>query len=282
MLEIKKKDLLINIFSNINDLYVWCKNTPRRVNAEKESEAVNSERTKFTGTRTLDEAYDKLLHSDEELYGKMIKKQKEIRIDKILGNTYSRNKTFNDVVGFQADVPAYLKGIPQNMINVKPLRRSQKIINICFNISVNCAVTHSEIESAGTIYANVIDVLEKRGYRCNLYVMSALEYLDEYGYCIVKVKTDREPFNLKKLCFMFGSPGYDRRVIFKWIESSNLDYEPTGSGYGHPVTDKNRIKSMLKKYLKSDFIVWSVQHNKQVKVEDVLKDLEESGISLEE
>lgn len=280
MLEFKKKNLLINIFPNINDLYMWCKNTPRRETAKKESQDKKDE--DWCGTKTLEEAYDKLLHSDDELYKKMKEKSKEIKIEKILGNTYLKNRPFNDVVGFQADVPAYLKGIPQNMINVKPVRRSQKIINLCFNLSVNAGVTQDEIEQAGTVYANVIDILEKMGYRCNLYVMSGVEYDGEDSYCLVKVKTDREPFNLKKLCFIFGSPGYDRRVMFKWIESSNMDKEPCNYCYGRPLTNKTKIHKILKKYLKNEFIIWSIQHQTVAKIEDVIEDLKKSGISLED
>ena len=280
MLEIKKENLLINVFPNINDLVSWCKKTPRRSTADKSSESRSD--TSWYGTKTLEEAYDKLLHTDDELYKKMKEKSREIKIEKILGNTYSRNKPFNDVVGFQADVPVYLKGIPQNMINVKPVRRSQKIINICFNISVSCGITREEVEEAGIVYANVIDVLEKAGYRCNLYILSAVDYNSENSYCFVKVKTDREPFNMKKLCFMFGNVGYNRRIMFKWIESSNMSEEPCNGAYGRPLTDKDKIKLVLKKYMKSDFIVWGIQHNRKAKIEDVLKDLKESGISLED
>lgn len=280
MLEVKKENLLVNVFPNINALITWCKKTPRRNTARKDSEDTSDAR--WYGSKTLEEAYDKLLHTDDELFQRMKKKSREIKIEKILGNTYSRNKPFNDVVGFQADVPTYLKGVPQNMINVKPLRRSQKIVNICFNISVNCRITKKEVEDAGTIYANVIDILEKAGYRCNLYILSALTYCDETSYCFVKVKTDREPFNMKKLCYMFGNVSYNRRIMFKWIESSNMDEEPSQSSYGRPLTDKESIKNVLKKYMKSEFIVWGIQHGRKAKIEDIIKELKKSGINLEE
>lgn len=282
MLEIKKDGtLLLNIFSNINDLYTYCKKTPRRRGANDSSEDVR-DGSDWAGTKTLEEAYDKLIHGDDELHDRMKKEAKSIKIEKILGNTYSKNKPFNDVVGFQADVPAYLMGLPQNMINVKPLRRSQKIINFCLNLSVSCSVSREQVERAGTIYANVIDILEKMGYRCNLYVINAVRHSGESDYCLVKVKTDREPFNLKKLCFIFGNAGYLRRVIFKWMESCNVTYDMTHNGYGTPINNKKEVGYILKRFLKTDFIVWDVQNNYKVSIEKVLEDLKESGISLED
>ena len=280
MLEIKKKDLLIDIFPSINELYKYCKNTPRRSTARKESEKTDD--IEWYGTKNIEEAYNKFVYGDEELYKKILEQSKKIKIDKLLGNTYSRNRPFNDVVGFQADVPAYLKGIPKNMINTKPIRRSQKILNICLNFSVNAGVSAKRRQEAGIVYANVIDVLEKMGYRCNLYVVCCVEYLDEYSYCVLKVKNDREPFNLKKLAFIFGNASYHRRIVFRWRESCNVDKDMTADGgYGSTLTDKSIVKNQLEKYLKINLIVWNVQENYTVNVENVLENLKESGIKLE-
>lgn len=281
MLEIKKKDLLINIFPNVNELYKYCKNTPRRKTASDVSG--NTDDDSWFGTKTLEEAYNKLLYGDDELYKRIVEKSKKLRIDKILGNSYSKNKPFNDVVGFQADVPAYLKGIPQNMINVKPIRRSQKILNICLNSSVSGFVSGKTKEEAGIVYANVIDFLEKKGYRCNIYIVCAVDYQGEYSYCLLKVKNDREPFNLKKLAFILASPAYHRRIIFRWRESCNVDHDMTQYGsYGHTLTNKEIIEKMFEKNLKTKFIVWNFQEDYKVNVENVLKNLKETGISLED
>lgn len=279
MLEIKRKNELVNIFSSISELYNWCVDTPRRSNAKSSSETNDSY---FCETSSLDESYEKMLYGDDKLYEDVIKEVKKFDITKILGNSIKRNKTFPDVVGFQPDVPNFLKGVPYDMINVQPKRVSQKIINLVYNISVNAGVNHRKIKNAGIVYAGILDILEKQGYRCNLYILSALEGCNEYGYCLVKVKTDREPFNLKKLCFLMASAGFDRRVIFKWIESCNLDEEVTHDGYGRPVTDKKRIKSVLEKELKQNFIIWNVCENFKVEIENVIKNLEESGIKIKE
>ena len=281
MLEIKKdrEKILLDVFPNISEYYNFCKNTPRRDDAQDRSESNDDER--WCGTKTLEEAYELLVNGDEKLFKEISEKKNKIDITKILGNKIGKNRPFSDIVGFQADVPSYLKGIPTSMINQKPLKVSQKILNIFIDGAVSCGVSSSKIKEAGVIYASVVDILEKRGYRCNLYIIESSTYNSWDYYSITRVKTDREPFNLKKLAFPIANPAYFRRIGFKWIESCNLPVEPTEYGYGRPIDNKNKMKETLEKYLKMNIILWRKNENYDVTIENVLKNLKESGINLE-
>lgn len=281
MLEIKKKGLLINSYSNISELYNWLKKTQRRPTARKRSESTDD--INFYGTRSLEESYDMLIHSDEKLYKEIDETNRKIDITKIIGNKISRKKEKQDVVGYQPNVPLYLMGTPENMINQEPKKISQKILNICLNVSVNCSISKQQIKNAGSIYAKTIDILEKMGYRCNLYILSVAQVYQETAYCLVKVKTDREPFNLKKLCFLMANSGYDRRIVFKWLECCKIDKEITEYAYGRPVTDKTLITNTLRKHLKIEPIIWNIQsENKTVEIDKILEDLENQGIKIKE
>ena len=283
MLEIRKdkEKILLNVFSNISEYYNFCKKTPRRPSADNSSEDTGGDRKKWTGTETLEEAYELLVNGDEKLFQEISKKKNKIDITKVLGNKIGKNRPFNDIVGFQADVSSYLKGIPTNMINQKPLKVSQKILNIFIDGAVSAGVSPTKIREAGVIYASVIDILEKRGYRCNLYIIESSEYEQWNYYSITRVKTDREPFNLKKLAFPIAHPAYFRRIGFKWIESCNIPVEPTSWGYGKPINDKKKMKDTLEKYLKMNVILWRKNESYDVTIENVLKNLKDSGINLE-
>lgn len=284
MLEIKKTNekLLIDVFPNISEYYNYCQKTPRRKDAYKASEEIDDDRTRWAGTRTLEDAYELLVNGDEKLFKEISEKKNKIDITKVLGNKIGKNRPFNDVVGFQADVPSFLKGVPTNMVNQTPLKISQKILNIFIDGAVSCGVSPEKIKTAGVIYASVIDILEKRGYRCNLYVIESSEYNGWSYYSVVRIKTDREPFNLKKIAFPLANPAYFRRVGFKWIESCNIDTEPTHSGYGRPIDSKEAMKKTLEKNLKMNVILWRKNEKYDVNVENVLKNLKESGIDLEQ
>ena len=277
MIKVKKNnELCLNVFSNISELYNYVNKTPRRSRASDSSESNDSG---FAGTETLQEAYDLLLTGDEKLY-KEFKEARDLKIDRLLGNVVNKKSFKNDVVGFQPNVPAYLMGVPNNMINDIPMKLSQKVINIVLCMSVSAFVSKNTLKNIGMKYAQVIDLLEKGGYRCNLYMAHAGEYNDEKNICLFKIKTDREPFNLKKCVFPIAHPAMFRRVMFRWIECCDVDNELTNGGYGRPIENKNYIKTTLEKALKANFIVWNFQNSSDVTVENIIKKLEKQGIKL--
>ena len=171
------------------------------------------------------------------------------------------------------------------MINEIPMKLSQKVINIVLCMSVSSGVSSDTLQNIGMKYAQVIDLLERGGYRCNLYISHAGEYEGEKDMCLIRIKTDREPFNLKKCVFPIAHPAMFRRVMFRWIECCDVDKELTGgwAGYGRPIENKDYIKSTIENYLKSNFIVWNFQNTnyQNVGVSKIIEDLKNNyGIEL--
>lgn len=269
MYSYKKNNKLVDIFSNISELYNYINKTPRRRTAGNSSESGDYD---FTNTHSLDEAYDLLLGGDEKLFGKF-KKLDKISVEKILGNVINRPKEINDVVGYQANVPQFLLGIPTSMINQEPKKTSQKVLNIALSVGVSACVDTDEIEEAGNIYIQVLDLLEKAGYRINLYIISANDtYNNGKIYSLVRVKTDKEPFNIKKSIFPIMHPSMLRRIFFKYWEVCDCFYEDgdrdfTQGGYGRVNDDKKNISEILNKTLKMNFIVWRFQRFNDNKVD---------------
>ena len=128
----------------------------------------------------------------------------------------------------------------------------------------------------------MIDLLEKVGYRCNLYAgVSNCKDSGDRAYMLTKVKTDREPLNIKKICFTIANPSMLRRIDFKWLEVNDFEKDFTHSGYGH-YDEKEKIKTILKDNLKENFIVLNyVNDQGSPEPEKILKILKEQGISLE-
>lgn len=279
MLSIRRKDYLLDCYSNISDLYNDLKDKPRRPRASSSSEDGDYY---FSKTRSLEEAYDLMIHGDNELYKQIKDTVKSLNIDKILGNVVKKSSLYNSVVGFQPNVPNFLKGIPTDMIAEKQNKKSQKILNIVINVTVSARVRAEDIIKAGAYYYTVIDLLEKSGYRCNVYSMANFETYSDNGYMLVKVKTDREPFNKEKVAFVIAHPSFLRRINFKWTESCNCKGEPTDDSYGRPITDDMKIKNVLSKELKADFIVWSMQEDYKVDIEKIIEKLKKQGIKIGE
>ena len=279
MIHSRRNNYTFSCYSSSSELYNDLNKKPRRPSASSSSE--NRDRD-FTGTESLEEAWNLFLHGDEELYKRIIKKSKEIDISKILGNVIKRNTLRNSVIGFQANVPNYLLGLPEDMIDFIPKNTSQKILNIVVNGSVSCGVSTEDIEKAGAYYYIVIDLLEKAGYRCNVYVTCAFRESGDEGYLVLRAKTDKEPFNREKMAFVLAHPSFHRRINFKYIETCDCKCEPTDYGYGSPITDNQKIKNVIDRELKANTIVWSIQKDYEVKIEDIIDRLEKQGIKLRE
>lgn len=279
MINVNRSYYTLSCYTSLSELYNDLDKKKRRASADKESETGSPG---FTGTRSLEEAWDLFLHGDEELSKKIKSEQKNIDISKLLGNVIKRKSTYDSVVGFQVNVPNYLTGIPTDMIAEVPNKKSQKILNIVINGSVSCEITTEEIIKAGSYYYIVIDLLEKAGYRCNVYVTCAFSHNCFEGYLVLRAKTDREPFNREKIAFLLANPSFHRRINFKYIETCECRGEPTDHGYGSPVTNSKHIKEIFEKELKGNFMVWSLQKDTSVKVEDIIERLEKEGIKLKE
>lgn len=283
MIKVKKrKELCLNVFSNISEFYNFLQKTPRRKTARKGSEEKDDD--SWRGTKTLEEAYDLLLGGDEKLY-KQFQEQKDISVDKLLGNMINKNKTKNDVVGFQPNVPNFLLGVPDNMINQVPKKISQKILNIVLCMSVSAGVSSRTLQNIGMKYTQIIDLLEKGGYRVNLYISHAGIEDGEKNICLIRIKTDREPFNIKKCVFPIAHPSMFRRIMFRWMECCDVDNELTSWGYGSPIQDKNYLQRIVEKNLKNNFIVWNFQNTdyQDVGVDKIIEELKEKyGIRIGE
>jgi len=279
MLEINKGKIYINVFNNIDELAKYVSTKPRKSGRDDSSETGGFT---FTKTHSFEEALDLLKYGDEELFNKIKDENKKLNVNKLLGNIINRPKQKQDVVGFQANVPQYLLGIPTNMINQEPKKTSQKVLNIFLNIRVTAGTNSNEIIKIGTQYLLIIDLLEKAGYRCNLYSGTANSgYDDNYCYLLTRIKTDREPLNIKKICFTIAHPSMQRRIKFKWQEVNDGNYDFTYNGYGHD-DDKKHTKSILEKELKQNFIVWTYEDDNISKnTEQLLEDLKkEYGIEI--
>lgn len=277
MLEINDGKTYINVFDNITEAHDYLVKSKRRKEASRSSEEPDF----VWSGRSLNDAYELFKYGDEDTYKRILETQQELKI-KDLYNCCVRNKKqfFNDRVGYQPNVPNYLKGIPTSMINSNNNKLNYKIINIYVNMSVNGFVRSDDILKNGTIFAFIIDFLEKQGYRCNLYVGDSTQLGGGEIHCLVRIKTDREPLNLKKMAYGIANVSFERRLMFRWTEVANYTDGETWYGYGASYNETSKIKKTLEKYLKSKFIVLNHQKEFSCDIKEIKKTLEEQGIIL--
>lgn len=275
MQEIKDNNVYINTFDNISELCSYLQR-PRKFGRDNASEHNDYD---FTGTYSYEEAVDLLKYNDDNLYQEIQKEKKKMNIDKIVGNVIQRKQYKNDIIGFQPNVPAYLNGSPLNMINEEKRNTSLRIINIFINVRVAGAQDKEEVTRMGIFYLTMLEVLEKAGYRVNLYVGSANDVYPGSMLMLLKIKTDREPLNLKKTCFPIAHVGFLRRIKFRWMEV--CDGPDATGGYGQ-WQSPNKTKTIIKEKLGEDFLIFNYENDDfEMSEEYIYKLLEENGIKIE-
>lgn len=196
-------------------------------------------RYSFTGTHDYNEAENLLLHGwveESEKLNEMLK-LKTLK-EKSVKNIY-------DVAGFQCSVPRYLQGIPTNMINQKVVTKKQKVITITKNISYSAYVKKETIEQESIKVLQLVNNLEKQGYRVILNVTMIDKSKNENIILCnkVRIKNASERLNLSKVSFPMVHSSYLRRIMFRWIETFEYTTKSFDTNYGVPVKceDFNKI-----------------------------------------
>lgn len=281
MLEINDKTNYINVFNNITELIKYLGSRNTKSGRKKESQQEGDE-DDFFGTESFEEAIDLLKYGDNDLYNQIKKEQAKININKMIGAYNQKLKYKNKTYGCVPNVPAYLRNNPINMINPEKKQPANRILNIFLNIRVRGFTDKEEIIKIGLKYLTILDILEKSGYRCNLYSGCANETNNKYSYFMVRIKTDKEPLNLKKICFTIANPSMQRRIKFRWMEVNDFEQDYTHNGYGGH-DDSKHTQKVLNEKLKDNYIVWTYENDSISKTEEeILKDLEENyGIKIE-
>ena len=170
-----------------------------------------------------------------------------------------KNNSYLDVVGFAPVVPLALQNVPLCMVNKKKTINN-KIVTIVYNAATPWNVESDEIMKTTTELMKNIIQLERDGYRVNLYVS---EYNDDgsgFGY-VLKLKTDRETLNIKKLCFPLVSSSFLRRIGFRIKERLYKDW--IGCGYGCARFDEEGMKKLISKTIRiNHYEVWNYEGKK--------------------
>lgn len=195
----------------------------------------------FTQTNNFEEAKDLLLHGWE--HGtKEIKKQVDVK--QIMVST--KQKNVYDVVGYQCSVPRYLQGIPTNMINNKPVPQKNKVITINKMACYSYNVDKKTIIKESVKVLQLVNRLEKQGYRVNLNVIFGTSKRNQV-ITKVRVKNASQRLNVKQVAFPLVHPSMLRRIIFAvWERSEECSYGGFEYGYGRVCNNYALSKTLNK------------------------------------
>ena len=221
---------------------------------------------KFCGTNSLDEANDLFYHGDKENADKV--KAKKVQMNTQRKCTDTRNNLYNSPCGFMPIVPKVLAGDPQNMLAIKKQTyQSTKVLNVVFDLWVNCGISKEERAEISVKVINVISGLEKNGYRINLYAGCEFELSDNvHAGILIKIKDSGKYTDSLRLAYPLINASFLRRHCFNWLNVSNT---PNGKHKRYYGILHNDSKRFFSQYIKNASIFNF--HN--------LKDMDENEIA---
>ena len=242
----------IHNFNSISQFYNYINQTPHHEFTEMQSsQKSGGYRREFTGTSTYREAADMFEHGWTEEAEKLT----TILKSKMKFNNKTMNEIFKDVTGYQVIVPDYLMGVPNCMYNSRRVVQKQKVISLVKSISYNCNITKEQIEEESIKAFQIVNALESKGMRVNLYIAFMSEAGGKVVGAKVKIKSSNERLNVSKMAFPLVHPSMLRRLMFKFME---VNPEVTKSfvwGYGKALRSSEiaRLKEFKNDYVLPDF-----------------------------
>lgn len=221
----------------------------------------------FRGTRTHEEA-DKLLINGDTFTAKIIRScntQKK--------NNRTTNTIKQDFCGFVPNVGAVVSGSPINMYNIKQTTyKSTKVLNLVYFVGASCATDKTELAEAGAKLLNVINTIEARGYKVNLFVATCLipqingrKRADSRLNLAIKIKDSGKHLNITKIAYPIAHPSFFRRHVCLWVNTICKD--ATNS---YTVTDTKELTAAANRICKgAKFVSFYTLSEKSE--EDILK-----------
>ena len=175
----------------------------------------------FRGTKTHEEA-DKLLINGDTFTAKIIQGSNTQKKNNRITNTIKQ-----DFCGFVPNVGAVVSGSPINMYNVKQTTyRNTKVLNIIYFVGASCATDKKELAKAGAKLLNVINTIEARGYKINLFVatcsipqINGRKRADSRLNLAVKIKDSGKHLNITKIAYPIAHPSFFRRHCGLWVNT---------------------------------------------------------------
>lgn len=233
------------VFEDLNDLATYVKTQP--TNKIFKNECLASQKSKQGSFNDFD-SFEDALKAMEYGYNDYLKDfQKEMKKTKEFMSKSLLNKnggTKKDVVGFMPIVPNVIIGNPVNMLNQNINPRKTPVCKMIIEKAMLCGVTAEDNIRYFSVLFTLIQEIENRGIRCELWLCAVSEKSDsrrnEISACKIKLKDALQPINIYKLQFPIISADMFRRIGFRLKEITPTMEADWTWGYGSTLINQNR------------------------------------------
>lgn len=261
----KVKHTEIIQYDSLKEFYDYICNTPINEAFRWNNHASVSGSKYFTKTENFEEAVELFKNGWSDMASNLVQKLKVIENKE---QVTMKPKNTLSVCGYQAIVPLYLNGVPNNMVNKKMVPVKQKVITINKSIDYNAGTSADDIVDESIKALQIVKKLENQGLRVNLNIVIGSTRHSSGFFVKVRIKSASEKLNVSKLAFPLVHPSMLRRLFFRWMEVyPNITKQYVGN-YGSASTPDQMRNAFKGEYLLPSFI------NKDVNKINSIDDLE--------
>ena len=224
-----KRNVKVNVETYVSADDVLKDNEKRVRTSESFYDMKNkSMRKGFEGVESYDEAIELFRHGYQPTVDSM---KSSLKVN--VSGTRKRVTFQNEVAGFQPVVPLALMNLPNCMVNTRIKTIKCKVINVYYDMTVNCGISPEEIIENGQKVLSAIMDLESQGYKFNLYAVQSYSSNYDADMLCVKIKSSDKPFDLKRMSVPLTHPVFFRVIGFDWY--SKCPVAKYRSGYGRGI-----------------------------------------------
>lgn len=145
----------------------------------------------------------------------------------------ARPERVYDIAGDFADAPRAAAGDPFSMVRRGSAHRQRPVMTIGVNTIASGGTRADVLAKFGAALVAVIDRLENKGVRVELYGFAGYEKLRgkrSYAHIAWQVKGAGDSLDLSAVAFGIGHPAVMRRLSFAVLERSDADMDTRGYG----------------------------------------------------
>lgn len=236
--EIEGSTLKISMqaFDNTSELAKYIKTTlTNSIWKNEDLDSMKKRESSFNDFDSLEDAIQALEYGTDKYYDKFKKNIKKVQ-DFISKKEKNKTASYkNDRVGFLPIVPKVLQGNPINMISQDVKPKPYPTAKILIEKSNSGGVDSKNMCEFYSIIFVLIQLLENKGIRCEIWAVESGIHDDEIMVHNLKLKNYTQPLNAYKIQFPIIASDYLRRIIFRLMET-NPDIQTDWTfGYGRPL-----------------------------------------------
>jgi hypothetical protein len=195
----------------------------------------------FCGVSSFQEA-QQLLQDGYEPNVEELKRE----LSQFTGTVVEKSKRKTTYVGYRPNVPAAIQGLPKSMYNTEKRKTRVKVVNVVYDMTCACSTSTQQILKAGAKVISILQKLEAKGFRVNLFAAQSYSDSDGADALLVKIKGANQPFNLKRMSFPLMHPAFFRVIGFDWY--SRCPEAEFRYGYGHALKYEHSQKDIEDMY----------------------------------